>query len=102
MPPVSALSQQIWDMKYRLKAPSGAPVDKTLPDTWSRVARALAAPEADPAKWEPVFAEALEETLGTAEDSETLVCWRRLLERLDLRDIEGIARPAQAIPLMPQ
>ena len=60
MPPVSALSQQIWDMKYRLKAPSGAPVDKTLPDTWARVARALAAPEADPAKWEPVFAEALE------------------------------------------
>jgi ribonucleoside-diphosphate reductase alpha chain len=61
MPPVSALSQQIWDMKYRLKAASGAPVDKTLGDTWARVARALAAPEAEPAKWEPVFAEALKD-----------------------------------------
>ena len=61
MPPVSALSQQIWDMKYRLKAASGAPVDKTLGDTWARVARALAAPEAEPARWEPVFAEALED-----------------------------------------
>ena len=60
MPPVSALSQQIWDMKYRLKAPSGAPVDKSLSDTWARVARALAAPETEPAKWGPVFAEALE------------------------------------------
>ena len=39
------ISQQIWDMKYRLKGPDGHPVDKTMPDTWARVAHALSAPE---------------------------------------------------------
>ncbi len=43
----SALSQEIWDMKYRLKAPSGEPVDKTLGDSWRRIAGALAAAESD-------------------------------------------------------
>jgi len=61
MPPVSALSQQIWDMKYRLKGPDGAPLDKTLADTRARVARALAAVEAEPAKWAPRFAAAMED-----------------------------------------
>ncbi len=60
MPPVSALSQQIWDMKYRLKTATGEAVDKSVADTWARVARALAAPEAEPAKWEPAFVEAME------------------------------------------
>ncbi len=46
MPQVAAISQQIWDMKYRLKGPDGAPVDKTIEDTWRRVAEALA--EAEP------------------------------------------------------
>lgn len=45
----SALSQEIWDMKYRLKAPSGEPVDKTLDDSWRRIAGALAAAEPDSA-----------------------------------------------------
>ncbi|ACJ01433.1 LAGLIDADG family homing endonuclease [Rhodospirillum centenum] len=57
LPPVS---RQIWDMKYRLKAPDGAPVDATVADTWTRVARALAAPERDPAAWEERFRSALE------------------------------------------
>jgi ribonucleoside-diphosphate reductase alpha chain len=48
---VASISQQIWDMKYRLKGPSGEPVDKTIEDTWRRVATALAAPEHDPALW---------------------------------------------------
>ncbi len=56
---VAAISQQIWDMKYRLKGPDGAAVDKTIEDTWSRVAEALAACEHDPAAWSPRFAEAL-------------------------------------------
>ncbi|HIC81223.1 MAG TPA: ribonucleoside-diphosphate reductase, adenosylcobalamin-dependent, partial [Kiloniellaceae bacterium] len=43
----SALSQEIWDMKYRLKAASGEPVDKTLGDSWRRIAVALAAAESD-------------------------------------------------------
>jgi ribonucleoside-diphosphate reductase alpha chain len=39
------IAQDIWEMKYRLKDPSGAPIDETVEDTWRRVARALAAPE---------------------------------------------------------
>jgi ribonucleoside-diphosphate reductase alpha chain len=43
---VSAISQQIWDMKYRLKNPTGEAVDKTMAATWQRVAHALAEAEA--------------------------------------------------------
>ncbi|HVM78082.1 MAG TPA: LAGLIDADG family homing endonuclease [Stellaceae bacterium] len=59
MPSVAAISQQIWDMKYRLKTPEGAPVDKTIEDTWRRVALALAEPEKDPKLWAERFYEAL-------------------------------------------
>src|SRR3954453_19604155 len=59
MTAVSAISQQIWDMKYRLKLLDGQPVDKTVGDTWTRVAKALAEPEANPAEWSGRFAEAL-------------------------------------------
>jgi ribonucleoside-diphosphate reductase alpha chain len=52
---VASISQQIWDMKYRLKGPSGEPLDKTIEDTWRRVATALAAPERDPALWTERF-----------------------------------------------
>jgi len=48
---VGSISQQIWDMKYRLRGPAGEVVDKTIEDTWRRVAMALAAPERDPAAW---------------------------------------------------
>src|SRR5579871_2984615 len=59
MASVASISQQIWDMKYRLKGPDGAAMDKTIEDTWSRVAQALAAPERDPAAWAERFEEAL-------------------------------------------
>jgi ribonucleoside-diphosphate reductase alpha chain len=59
MPSVSAISQQIWDMKYRLKSPDGAAVDRTIEDTWRRIARALAEPERDPDFWTERFYEAL-------------------------------------------
>jgi ribonucleoside-diphosphate reductase alpha chain len=52
---VASISQQIWDMKYRLKGPSGEPVDKTIEDTWRRVADAVAAPEAEPQPWAERF-----------------------------------------------
>src|SRR5262252_6252250 len=52
---VSSISQQIWDMKYRLRSPSGEAVDKTIEDTWRRIATALAAPERDPAHWAERF-----------------------------------------------
>lgn len=41
----AAISQRIWDMKYRLKAPDGTPVDATVEDSWRRVATALAEAE---------------------------------------------------------
>ncbi len=58
---VSAISQQIWDMKYRLKSETGAAVDRTVADTWARVARALAEAEAPEARdaWAARFEGAL-------------------------------------------
>ncbi len=53
------IAEQIWDMKYRLKAQDGTPVDGTVEDTWRRIARALASVEADPALWEERFYDAL-------------------------------------------
>ncbi|WP_442771993.1 adenosylcobalamin-dependent ribonucleoside-diphosphate reductase [Paenirhodobacter enshiensis] len=55
------IAEQIWDMKYRLKAGDGTPVDATVEDSWRRVARALASVEADPAAWEERFYAALED-----------------------------------------
>ena len=53
------IAEQIWDMKYRLKAQDGTPVDGTVEDTWRRIARALASVEADPGLWEERFYDAL-------------------------------------------
>ena len=54
------IAEQIWDMKYRLKAADGTVMDQTVEDTWRRIARALAAVEAEPAVWEARFYAALE------------------------------------------
>ncbi len=59
MTQVAAISQQIWDMKYRLKTAEGEPIDKTIEESWRRVARALATAEADPATWEDRFFDAM-------------------------------------------
>src|ERR1700737_2335963 len=52
---VPSISQQMWDMKYRLRGPSGEVIDKTIEDTWRRVATALAAPERDTTAWTERF-----------------------------------------------
>ena len=55
------ISDQIWDMKYRMKEADGTPLDGTVEDTWRRVAGALAAAE-EPAqreRYEAEFYEAL-------------------------------------------
>jgi len=57
---MSPISAQIWDMKYRLKAADGAPVDRTIGDTWQRVAASLASAEQAPKEWLPRFVDALE------------------------------------------
>ena len=60
--PLQPASLDIWDKKYRLKTKQGEPVDATVDDTWSRVARALADVETTlelRAKWHERFLWAL-------------------------------------------
>ncbi|HJT08362.1 MAG TPA: adenosylcobalamin-dependent ribonucleoside-diphosphate reductase [Stellaceae bacterium] len=59
MPSVASISQQIWDMKYRLKSADGVALDKTIEDTWRRVATALAEPESDAPHWAERFYDAM-------------------------------------------
>ena len=61
--PPSAISQQIWEMKYRFKDEAGTPIDASVADTWARVARTLAAQEKEPARWEGTFKNALSDYL---------------------------------------
>ena len=58
---MSEISRQIWDMKYRLKAPDGTPIDHDVSDSWARVALAAAKAERPEkrAEWAHRFAEAL-------------------------------------------
>lgn len=58
---ISSISRQIWADKYRLKGEDGAPLDRSIEDTWRRIAKALAAVEAEPALWEERFYTALED-----------------------------------------
>ena len=55
------IAEQIWDMKYRFKDADGTPIDRSVEDSWRRIARALAAVETDPAAWEERFFGALED-----------------------------------------
>ena len=56
---IAPISRHIWDAKYRLKALDGTPIDRTIEDSWRRVARALAEPEKEPLLWAERFYEAL-------------------------------------------
>ncbi len=55
------IAREIWDMKYRLKAADGTPVDAAFADTVARVVTAVAAAEApaDRAIWAARFTEAM-------------------------------------------
>lgn len=55
------IAESIWDMKYRFKDADGTAHDGTVEDTWRRIARALAAQEAQPVHWEDRFYAALED-----------------------------------------
>lgn len=55
------IAEQIWDMKYRLKQPDCEPVDQDIQGTWTRIAKALAAVEDDPAAHEDAFYNALKD-----------------------------------------
>ncbi|MDO6591101.1 adenosylcobalamin-dependent ribonucleoside-diphosphate reductase [Loktanella sp. D2R18] len=53
------IAEQIWDMKYRFKQADGTPIDKTVEDSWRRIAKALAVVEKDQSVWEDKFYDAL-------------------------------------------
>ena len=48
------IAEQIWDMKYRFKSETGEALDKTVEDSWRRIARALSADE--PAREDEFYA----------------------------------------------
>ena len=58
---MSGIAHQIWDMKYRLKAPDGTPVDQTIEHSWARVALAAVQAERPEQRrhWAEQFARAL-------------------------------------------
>jgi hypothetical protein len=56
---MQSISHEIWDSKYRLKDANGNPIDRTLDDTFERVAGALANVEEKPDKWYEPFLWAL-------------------------------------------
>src|SRR6202051_468171 len=58
---IAPISRQIWADKHRSKATDGSPIDRTIEDSWRRVARALAAVERQPELWEGRFYAALED-----------------------------------------
>ncbi|MGJ8544610.1 MAG: adenosylcobalamin-dependent ribonucleoside-diphosphate reductase [Sulfitobacter sp.] len=55
------IAEQIWDMKYRFKTAEGVPNDKTVEDTWRRIADDLAQTEKDKSGWADKFYNALED-----------------------------------------
>ncbi len=59
MASIAAISQQIWDMKYRFKSADGEAIDKTIDDTFRRVGTALAAAETNPEAYRESFYQAL-------------------------------------------
>ncbi|SEO37896.1 ribonucleoside-diphosphate reductase class II [Salinihabitans flavidus] len=55
------IAEAIWDMKYRFRQADDTPLDKSVEDTWRRIARATAEAEAEPDVWEERFYGALED-----------------------------------------
>ena len=62
MEPITDIAKKIWREKYQLKATDGRPIDKTLNDTWRRVAKSLSFPEKNPSLWEKKFYNALKKS----------------------------------------
>ncbi|MEH6403533.1 MAG: adenosylcobalamin-dependent ribonucleoside-diphosphate reductase [Sneathiella sp.] len=61
MATVAPISQQIWDMKYRYKSTDGSVVERSIHDTWRRLAKALSVNENDTKHWETEFYALLED-----------------------------------------
>ena len=62
IPPPFPSRPQVWDQKYRFKGAEGISVDRTVDDTWRRVARAAASAETGPGnreQWAERFYQAM-------------------------------------------
>jgi ribonucleoside-diphosphate reductase alpha chain len=61
-PQRTAIAERVWNDKYRLKRDDGTPVDRTVSDSWARVAKAVAAaePAEQRARWAKRFGEMME------------------------------------------
>ena len=55
------LSQDIWDQKYRLRTADGVAIDRTIDDTWKRIANEVAKvePKSDRSRWARKFHNAM-------------------------------------------
>lgn len=56
-----AIADQTWQNKYRFAGGGELPPDKTIQDSWRRVAQALASVEKDPGVWEKKFYEGMKD-----------------------------------------
>jgi ribonucleoside-diphosphate reductase alpha chain len=56
------IARDIWELKYRFKPVSGGTSDASLAETFTRVARAVAQAEQEPALWTARFEEVLSDT----------------------------------------
>ena len=59
---LAPIAHEIWDLKYRHKRPDGMPVDRTVEESWTRVANAVA--KAEPPSVRARWAETFARTLG--------------------------------------
>ncbi|HCE42355.1 MAG TPA: adenosylcobalamin-dependent ribonucleoside-diphosphate reductase [Lentisphaeria bacterium] len=93
------IGTEIWNRKYRYEGSNGLPEDKTIEETWKRVAKAAAAVEKNSREWEKKFNEILVDyrflpggrilsNAGTARDAVTMFnCY--VMNKID-DSIEGI------------
>ncbi len=93
------IGTEIWNRKYRYEGSNGLPADRTVEETWRRVAKAAAAVEKNPREWEKKFGEILSgyrflpggrilSNAGTARDAVTMFnCY--VMNKID-DSIEGI------------
>jgi ribonucleoside-diphosphate reductase alpha chain len=58
-PPPFDIGAEIWARKYRFQGRTGVRADRTVADSWERVARAAAANEREPKRWAKTFGELL-------------------------------------------
>ncbi len=64
---IAPVSRQIWEQKYRLKKSDGSAIERSIGDTWARVARAAADAERGTKKIKTAWARRFEEAMSDLE-----------------------------------